>query len=138
MRSGKEIGEEVEKGIPKAKKKSKETHVEMYESGTPKVKEAEQFPIPTPFPQALRLPKNLDVTAEILEHLHQVKVNLPLLHIIKQMSTYAKVIKDLCTVKRKHHLKKTAFLTKQVSAIIQHKVPPKYKDPGCPTISYHW
>uniref|UniRef100_A0A2N9FQF2 RNA-directed DNA polymerase n=1 Tax=Fagus sylvatica TaxID=28930 RepID=A0A2N9FQF2_FAGSY len=116
LRSGKAIGEEDE-------------------SGTPKVKEAEPCLIPTPFPQALRLPKNLDVTTEILEHLHQVKVNLPLLHIIKQMPAYAKVIKDLCTVKRKHHLKKTAFFTEQVSAIIQHKVPPKYKDPGCPTIS---
>uniref|UniRef100_A0A2N9EGP3 Retrotransposon gag domain-containing protein n=1 Tax=Fagus sylvatica TaxID=28930 RepID=A0A2N9EGP3_FAGSY len=84
---------------------------------------------------ALKLPKNLDVTSEILEHLHQVKVNLPLLHLIKQMPLYAKVIKDLCTVKRKHHVKKTAFLTEQVSAIIQHKFPPKYKDPGCPTIS---
>ena len=51
------------------------------------------------------------------------------------MPLYAKVIKDLCTVKRKHHVKKTAFLTEQVSAIIQHKVPPKYKDPGCPIIS---
>uniref|UniRef100_A0A2N9H028 RNA-directed DNA polymerase n=1 Tax=Fagus sylvatica TaxID=28930 RepID=A0A2N9H028_FAGSY len=135
LRSGKAIGEEVKKGIPKAKEKSKKTQVEMDENGTPKVKEAEQCPIPTPFPQALRLPKNLDVKAEILEHLHQVKVNLPLLHIIKQMLAYAKVIKDLCTVKRKHHLKKTAFFTEQVSAIIQHKVPPKYKDPGCPTIS---
>jgi hypothetical protein len=51
------------------------------------------------------------------------------------MPLYAKIIKDLCTVKRKDHVKKTAFLTEQVSAIIQHKVPPKYKDPGCPTIS---
>jgi hypothetical protein len=75
------------------------------------------------------------VTTEILEHLHQVKVNLTLLHIIKQMPAYAKVIKDLCTVKRKHHLKKTAFLAEQMSVIIQHKVLPKYKDPGCPTIS---
>uniref|UniRef100_A0A2N9GQU6 Retrotransposon gag domain-containing protein n=1 Tax=Fagus sylvatica TaxID=28930 RepID=A0A2N9GQU6_FAGSY len=123
------------KDAPKANEKSKETPAEKDESGTPKVKEAEPCLIPTPFPQALRLPKNLDVTTEILEHLHQVKVNLPLLHIIKQMPAYAKVIKDLCTVKRKHHLKKTAFLTEQVSAIIQHKVPPKYKDPGCPTIS---
>ena len=32
-------------------------------------------------------------------------------------------------------MKKTAFLTKQVSVVIQHKTPPKYKDPGCPTIS---
>uniref|UniRef100_A0A2N9H363 RNA-directed DNA polymerase n=1 Tax=Fagus sylvatica TaxID=28930 RepID=A0A2N9H363_FAGSY len=121
LRSGKAIGVKDEKGIPKAKEKSKETQVEMDESGTPKVKEAEQCPIPTPFPQALRLPKNLDVTAEILEHLHQVKVNLPLLHIIKQMPAYTKVIKDMCTVKRKHHLKKTAFFTEQMSAIIQHK-----------------
>ena len=51
------------------------------------------------------------------------------------MPTYAKVIKDLCTIKRKHHVKKTTFLTEQVSAVIQHKTPPKYKDPGCPTIS---
>ena len=103
--------------------------------GTPKVKEAEPCLIPTPFPQALRLSKNLDVTTEILEHLHQVKVNLPLLHILKQMPAYAKVIKDLCTVKRKQHLKKTAFFTEQVSVIVQHKGPPKYKDPGCPIIS---
>jgi hypothetical protein len=50
LRSGKTIGEEVEKGIPKAKEKSKETQVERDESGTPKVKEAKQCPIPTPFP----------------------------------------------------------------------------------------
>jgi hypothetical protein len=71
-----------------------------------------------------------------LEHLHQVKVNLLLLHLIKQMPLYVKVIKDLCTVTRKHHVKKTAFLIEQVSVIIQHKIPPKYKDSGCPTISY--
>ena len=50
------------------------------------------------------------------------------------MPLYAKVIKDLCTIKRKHHVKKTTFLIEQVSAIIQHKVPPKYKDPSYPTI----
>ena len=83
----------------------------------------------------MELPKNLDVTSEILEHLHQVKVNLPLLHIIKQMSIYPKVIKDLCTIKRMHQVKKTAFLTEQVSASIQHKVPPKYKDPSYLKIS---
>ena len=30
---------------------------------------------------------------------------------------------------------KNAFLTEQVSSIIQSKSPVKYKDPGCPTIS---
>ena len=132
LRSGKVIGEEIEKGISKVNEKSKETQAKKDENGTPKVKEVEKCPIPTPFLQALRLPKNLDVTAEILEHLHQVKVNLPLLHIIKQMPTYTKVIKDMCTVKRKHHLKKTAFFTKQMSAIIQHKVPPSTRIQDAP------
>ncbi|XP_060972380.1 uncharacterized protein LOC115717959 [Cannabis sativa] len=89
-----------------------------------------------PFPQALKpvgkIPEN---RAELLEHLTQVKINLPLLHVIKQVPAYAKIIKDLCTAKRKHRVKKTAFLTEQVSAVIEQKTLPKYKDPGCPTIS---
>ena len=73
--------------------------------------------------------------AEILEVLRQVKVNIPLLDMIKQVPTYAKILKDLCTVKRGINVDKNAFLTEQVSAIIQCKTPVKYKDPGCPTIS---
>ena len=53
----------------------------------------------------------------------------------KQVPTYAKFLKDLCTVKRGLNVDKKAFLTEQVSAIIQCKTPVKYKDPGCPTIS---
>ena len=54
---------------------------------------------------------------------------------IKQVPTYAKFLKDLCTMKRGMNVDKKAFLTEQVSAIIQCKTPVKYKDPGCPTIS---
>ena len=64
-----------------------------------------------------------------------MKVNIPLLDMIKQIPTYAKFLKDLCTVKRGLNVDKKAFLTEQVSAIIQCKTPVKYKDPGCPTIS---
>nr|CAN59874.1 hypothetical protein VITISV_035142 [Vitis vinifera] len=67
--------------------------------------------------------------------LEKVKVNIPLLDMIKQVSTYAKLLKDLCTIKRGLNVNKKAFLTEQVSAIIQCKSPLKYKDPGCPTIS---
>ncbi|RVW22758.1 hypothetical protein CK203_099380 [Vitis vinifera] len=70
-----------------------------------------------------------------LEVLRQVKVNIPLLDMIKQVPTYAKFLKDLCTIKRGLNVNKKAFLTEQVSAIIQCKSPLKYKDPGCPTIS---
>ena len=54
---------------------------------------------------------------------------------IKQVSTYAKFLKDLCTVKIGLGIEKKAFLTEQVSAIIKSKTPVKYKDPGSPTIS---
>ncbi|XP_075669774.1 uncharacterized protein LOC142639494 [Castanea sativa] len=130
-------GREINKSASLITKKSKETPVEEenVEIESVGLDDIEQCPIPPPFPQALKLPRKLDTASEILEHLHQVKINLPLLHVIKQMPAYAKVIKDLCTIKRKHHVKKTAFLTEQVSAVIQHRTPPKYKDPGCPTIS---
>ncbi|KAL6313707.1 hypothetical protein AAG906_010126 [Vitis piasezkii] len=69
------------------------------------------------------------------ESSHQVKVNIPLLDMIKQVPTYAKFLKDLCTIKRGLNVNKKAFLTEQVSVVIQCKSPLKYKDPGCPTIS---
>ena len=56
---------------------------------------------------------------------------------IKQIPIYAKVIKDLYTMKRHHNIKKTTFLTKQVSVVIEQKTPPKYKDLSCPIISYY-
>ena len=64
-----------------------------------------------------------------------MKVNIPLLDMIKQVPTYAKFLKDLCTIKRGLNVSKKAFLTEQVSLIIQCKSPVKYKDSGCPTIS---
>ena len=90
--------------------------------------------VPPPFPQALRKKKIFVKQTEMLEVLRQVKVNIPLLDMIKQVPTYAKFLKDLCTVKRGFSVNKKAFLTEQVSAIIECKTPVKYKDPGCPTI----
>ena len=64
-----------------------------------------------------------------------MKVNIPLLDMIKQVPTYAKFLKDLCTIKRGLNVSKKVFSTKQVSSIIQCKSLVKYKDLGCPTIS---
>ena len=88
-----------------------------------------------PFPQALYGKKRIKNASEILEVLRQVKVYIPLLDMIKQVPTYAKFLKDMCTIKMRLNVNKKAFLTEQVSAIIQCKSPLKYKDPGCPTIS---
>ena len=89
---------------------------------------------PPPFPQALKNKKKAINQAEILEVLRQMKVNIPPLDMIKQVPTYAKFLMDLCTVKRGLNVDKKAFLTEQVSAIIQCKTLMKYKDLGCPTI----
>ena len=56
--------------------------------------------MPLLFPQALRGKKKVNNQTEILEVLRQVKVNIPLLDMIKQVPMYAKFLKDLCTVKR--------------------------------------
>ena len=74
--------------------------------------------MPPPFPQALRGKKGVNNSSEIVEVPRQVKVNIPLPDMFKQVPTYAKFIKDLCIVKRGLNVDKKAFLTEQVSAII--------------------
>ena len=74
--------------------------------------------MPPPFPQALKGKKKIPNQAEIWEVLRQVKVNIPLLDMIKQVPTYAKFLKDLCKVNKGLGIEKKAFLTEQVSAII--------------------
>ena len=91
--------------------------------------------VPPPFLQALRQKKSSVNQTQMLEVLRQVKVNIPLLDMIKQVPTYEKFLKDLCTVKRGLNVKERAFMTEQVSDIIGCKTPVKYKNPGCPTIS---
>ena len=56
--------------------------------------------MPPPFPQELRGKKRVNNPTKIFEVLRQVKVNIPLLDMIKQVPAYAKCLKDLCTVKR--------------------------------------
>lgn len=72
---------------------------------------------------------------DVLEVFKQVRINIPLLDAIKQIPSYATFLKDLCMIKRKTNVLKKAFLAEHVSAIIQQKIPVKYKDPGSPTIS---
>ena len=90
-------------------------------------------PIPV-FAQALIKPKKSNYSPVIYKVFKQVKVNIPLLNVIKQVHSYAKFLKDLCTVKRKYKVQKRAFLVEQVSSILLTNSPLKYKDSGCPTI----
>ena len=127
-------GREIEQPVPKAVEetcKEKEAELERVTISVDSMKHC----MPPPFPQALRSKKKASQQAGILEVLRQVKVNIPLLDIIKQVPAYAKFLKDLCTIKKGLGIEKKEFLTEQVSTIIQSKNPVKYKDPGSPTIS---
>ena len=127
-------GRELQTAVPELVK-SAPVVAEPLQKEQSVAKEEVKIRIPPPFPQVLRKKKNHVNQTEMLEVLRQVKVNIPLLDMIKQVPTYAKFLKDLCTVKKGLNVNKKAFLTEQVSAIIGNKTPVKYKDPGCPTIS---
>jgi hypothetical protein len=87
------------------------------------------------YPERLKAPKKNAQFAEILEVFKQVPINIPFFDTIQQVSSYAKFLKDLVTVKKKTNVPKKAYLTEHVSSILPCKLPIKYKDPGCPTIS---
>ena len=129
LRSGKELKQPITKPTEEGQEVKKAELEEVVTKETT-VKNS----TPLPFSQALKVKKEAINQAEILEVLRQVKVNIPLLDMIKQVPTYAKFLKDLCIVKRGLNVDKKAFLTEQVSVIIQCKTPVKYKDPGCPNI----
>ncbi|XP_071708611.1 uncharacterized protein [Rutidosis leptorrhynchoides] len=100
-------------------------------------------PKTVPFPQALESPNQFPYgkkgpqQEDMWETFKQVKINLPLLVAIKQVLSYAKFLKDLCTQKRKKRatLPKKVELTEHLSAAILSTLPPKFKDPGTPLIA---
>ena len=130
LRSGKEVEQPMPKPVKETRKgeELEPEHIFLKEDSM-------KHCMPPPFPQALGSKKKASQQAGILEVLRQVKVNIPLLDIIKQVPAYGNFLKDLCTIKKGLGIEKKAFLTEQVSAIIQSKNPVKYKDTGSPTIS---
>ncbi|XP_073138916.1 uncharacterized protein [Henckelia pumila] len=83
-------------------------------------------------PRALKESRKDEANKGLYEVFRRCEVNIPLLDAIKQVPRYAKVLKDLCTVKRKQKLKgcQKVKLGEQVSAVILRKAPEKCKDPG--------
>ena len=131
--SGKQVAQPVSTPVEETKEE-KEVEPERIVIKEDSMKKS----MPPLFPQALRSKKKATNQTEILKVIKQVKVNIPLLDMIKQVPTYDKFLKDLCTIKRGLNVDKKAFLTEQVSSIIQCKTPVKYKDPGSLTISVNF
>jgi hypothetical protein len=145
LRSGKRVDNQVVN--PEAdhtkEEKQKEEESDNQKEGdaepstvTPVVKQPPRALMPkAPYPERLQAPRNGRKLEDILEVFKQVQINIPFLDAIQQIPSYAKFLKDLVTMKRKTNVPKKAFMTEQVSAILQCKLPFKYKNSGCPTIT---
>jgi hypothetical protein len=89
-----------------------------------------------PFPMSSSRSKKKDKEKEILEVFKKVKLNIPLIDAIKQISKYAKFLKELCTTKRAYKLTSHEIVSmgEVVAAVVQNNMPLKQKDPGAFTI----
>ncbi|XP_059458327.1 uncharacterized protein LOC132187923 [Corylus avellana] len=126
LRSGRQVDnkviqEEEDNVVPQGQKSRNN---EGRDVGPPKVipivdDSPRSFVPKAPYPERLKAPKKSAQFAKILE----------------QVPSYAKFLKDLITVKRRTNVLKKVCLTEQVNSIFQCKLPIKYKDLGCPTIS---
>lgn len=91
--------------------------------------------IQPPFPKRFAKSKKDKDEKELLEIFHKVEVNISLLDAIKQVSRYAKFLKNLCTNKRKLAEYEKISVGKNISAVLQKKLPSKCKDQGMFSIS---
>ncbi|CAM8886480.1 unnamed protein product [Rhodiola kirilowii] len=124
-----DAAEEEQDAIEKeenASEKHKERPVPRTEA--PKVSTTLPFPVPS------RVPKQHVMDEDVFELFSKVEINIPLLEAIKQIPRYAKFLKELCTNRRRSTRYDQELMSRNVSAVIQRKVPPKCGDPGTYTI----
>ncbi|KAL5583077.1 hypothetical protein UlMin_015519 [Ulmus minor] len=65
-----------------------------------------------------------------LDVLKQLHINIPLVEALEQMPNYVKFMKNMLTKKRRFGEFETVALTRECSAVLQNKLPPKLKDSG--------
>ncbi|CAM8962793.1 unnamed protein product [Rhodiola kirilowii] len=98
------------------------------------VTENNNVQVPLPFPVQVRAPKKYVMDREVWELFSKVEINIPLLEAIKQIPRYSKFLKELCTNRQRGTQPDQELMSRNVSAVIQRKVPPKCGDPGTYTI----
>ncbi|XP_019227242.1 PREDICTED: uncharacterized protein LOC109208567 [Nicotiana attenuata] len=89
---------------------------------------------PTPFPQRLAKYQKDEQYKKFLEMLKQIQVNIPLMEALKEMSGYAKVMKDLMSRKFDFQDLTTVTLTQTCSAFVTRPIAEKLSDLGSSTI----
>lgn len=119
LRKGKEVNNKVEMSI---KKSTTQILPLDFEESSPKEKEESsprEYVLKAPFPQRLVKTKKRNSTSEVMEIFKEVRVNIHFLSAIKQVSSYAKFLKNFCIKKKNIYVQKNAFLIKNISFIVQ-------------------
>ncbi|KAL5821498.1 hypothetical protein ACOSQ3_023380 [Xanthoceras sorbifolium] len=73
---------------------------------------------------------NAGLVKQIYDVMSKLNVNLPLLEMIKKMPAYVKFFRELNKRKKQYGSNERVMISETVSAVLQHKLPPKLKDPG--------
>ncbi|GJY85999.1 reverse transcriptase domain-containing protein [Tanacetum coccineum] len=110
--------EEVKKEAEPLPKKPTQTDTPPLKAYNPKIT----------YPQRLKKEKMEARYAKFLDMIKEVRINVPLVDVLAGMPNYGKFLKDLVSNKNKLEKISAAFLTKECSAILQNKIPPKLGD----------
>ncbi|XP_024035502.1 uncharacterized protein LOC127899262 [Citrus sinensis] len=85
---------------------------------------------PIPFPQRLQKKKLDKQFSKFLDVFKKLHINISFADALEQMRSYVKFMKEILSNKRKLEEHETVLLTKESTAILHNKLPPKLKDPG--------
>nr|XP_016464095.1 PREDICTED: uncharacterized protein LOC107787090 [Nicotiana tabacum] len=147
LRSGKELDEpnkvreeknQSEQQVNKGK--NVETPSKPLEDKEVKKKEEKNIekmippPVTIHFPQKMKREKLDGEFAKFLEILKQIHINIPFTDALMQMSSYAKILKEILSSKKKLEEIFVVTLTEKCSAILQNKLLQKFGDIGSFTI----
>ncbi|CAN6713111.1 unnamed protein product [Malus baccata var. baccata] len=130
LRSGKTIETEA----AKEEKKPEEPENDSFTLPDEELAQKKIYSPPVPFPQRLQRAKKDKNFSEILDLFKKVHINIPFLDAVKQIPSYAKFLKDICTNKKRFVEHEKVMLSEECSAVLQQKLPPKLKDPRSFTI----
>ena len=90
--------------------------------------------LPVPYPQRLKKNKLDKQFTKLMDVFKKLHINIPFADALEQMPSYVKFMKDILSQKRRLADFETVNLTEECSAILQRKLPQKFKDLGSFTI----
>nr|KYP31036.1 Transposon Ty3-G Gag-Pol polyprotein [Cajanus cajan] len=121
---------------PKEKEEQKEKEEAINKAiSTQKGKEVSISDLPFPNSYLLsKKVKEVKTDEEALNLFTKLEVNIPLLELVRKVPKYAKVLKELCTNKRRFRPNERVQVSSNVSALFKPQIPVKCQDPGSFTI----